>query len=414
MPVARVGGRVITFRDPLLFGQHAEAGGDLIDESQTEICALIKDVGLRMARILAGGFTSISESGGRKRVAGQHGWAELQKHLRPEARAFCLSEQRWDGGVAAALAPESVADWLDRIRATKRLRDVAVGMRGFFLADPRDLSLLALADQFAENGVPGGEKMFRIVGGNDRLPARLASPLQSRMHLETTLLRVRHAAAGITATLERRGTRHELRADYLVCAMPATTLRDVVFEPAMPEPQQRAIAVLRYGDATKTALQFERATWRRRGKPARIRNSSADRRGVGWQRRTTANGIAAFRPPAWHPVAACRRRRERGYPRIAGEWRSVAHCSRAHVARPRKDEADRVVVADLGTRAVVQRWIRVLRSTVPAGTPHRVGAASRTSVLCGGTYEPSLAGIHERSRGDRPARFGRSGFSRES
>ena len=59
---ARVGGRVITFRDPLLFGQHAEAGGDLIDESQTEICALIKDVGLRMARILAGGFTSISES----------------------------------------------------------------------------------------------------------------------------------------------------------------------------------------------------------------------------------------------------------------------------------------------------------------------------------------------------------------
>ncbi len=264
---ARVGGRVITFRDPLLFGQHAEAGGDLIDESQTEICALIKDVGLRMARILAGGFTSISESGGRKRVAGQHGWAELQKHLRPEARAFCLSEQRWDGGVAAALAPESVADWLDRIRATKRLRDVAVGMRGFFLADPRDLSLLALADQFAEDGVPGGEKMFRIVGGNDRLPARLASPLQSRMHLETTLLRVRHAAAGITATLERRGTRHELRADYLVCAMPATTLRDVVFEPAMPEPQQRAIAVLRYGDATKTALQFERATWRRRGKP---------------------------------------------------------------------------------------------------------------------------------------------------
>ena len=262
---ARVGGRVLTFRDPLLFGQHAEAGGDLIDESQKEICGLIRDLRLRTARILPGGFTSITGSGSRTRAADSHGWMELEKRLRPETRAFCLSEQRWDGGVAAAVASESVAEWLDRIRASRRLRDVATALRGFFLADPQDLSLLALADQFADDGAPGGDRMFRVVGGNDRLAVELARPLQSKIRLETTLLRVKHAAGGIAATLESRGTRHELRADYLVCALPATTLRDVAFEPEMPEPQRRAIAALRYGDATKTALQFDRATWRRRG-----------------------------------------------------------------------------------------------------------------------------------------------------
>ena len=50
----RVGGRVFTLREPFLHGEHAEAGADLIDESQTEICTLIADVGLRTANDPAG------------------------------------------------------------------------------------------------------------------------------------------------------------------------------------------------------------------------------------------------------------------------------------------------------------------------------------------------------------------------
>ena len=140
----RVGGRVLTVRHPFLRGEHAEAGADLIDESQTEICKLIAAVGLRTAKILPGGFTSVREVRGRRRIGGRHAWQDLEKRLQPEVRAFRLSEQRWDGGVAASIARESVAQWLDRIRAPHGLRDVAVGLRGFFLADPEELSLLAL------------------------------------------------------------------------------------------------------------------------------------------------------------------------------------------------------------------------------------------------------------------------------
>lgn len=263
----RVGGRVLTARQPFLHGQHAEMGADLIDEGQTEILRLIKDVGLRPARILRDSFTGVRQFGARRRIVGQHGWLDLARRLRPEIRAFNLGERRWEGGIADSLTRESVAQWLDRIRAPKPLRDMAIGMRGFFLADPADLSLLALTDQFAEEGVPGADKMFRIVGGNDRLPAAIAKGLGSKVELQAVLRRVTQAHDGVTVSIESHGQIHEGRFDYLVCAMPATTLRDVIFEPAMPEPQHQAVGMLKYGAATKTALQFDRAPWRIRGKP---------------------------------------------------------------------------------------------------------------------------------------------------
>jgi monoamine oxidase len=263
----RVGGRVFTAREPFLHGEHAEAGADLIDESQTEICRLIAEVGLRTAKILRGGFASIRQDGRRRRVAGKRGWQDLAKRLQPEVRAFCVSEQRWDGGVAESLARESVAQWLDRIRAPKALKDVAAGLRGFFLADAGDLSLLALTDQFAEDGAPGSEKIFRIIGGNDRLPAALAKLLGPTLRLQTILRRVTQTRDGITAALESNGRVEEARFDYLVCAIPATTVRDVVFEPPLPDLQHQAMSIIRYGAATKTALQFDRAPWRKRGKP---------------------------------------------------------------------------------------------------------------------------------------------------
>ena len=263
----RVGGRVLTVRKPFHLGQHAEAGADLIDESQTEICRLIASVGLRTAAILPGGFTSVRQYGRVRRIAGKHGWEALAKRLQAEIRAFRVSEQRWDGGVAGSLAQESVSQWLERIRASRPLRDVAIGLRGFFLADPGELSLLALADQFAEDGTPGSEKMFRIIGGNDRLPAVLAKGLGSRIRLQTILRRATQTPGSVTVALESRGRIADARFDYLICAMPSTTLRNVAFEPGLPDLQAEATARVKYGAATKTALQFDRTPWRTRAGP---------------------------------------------------------------------------------------------------------------------------------------------------
>jgi monoamine oxidase len=72
----------------------------------------------------------------------------------------------------------------------------------------------------------------------------------------------------VTVTIEALGKPHtEVTAEYFVCALPASTARGVLFEPALPQAQQDAIAHLRYGCATRLLLQFDRRFWRKKGRP---------------------------------------------------------------------------------------------------------------------------------------------------
>jgi monoamine oxidase len=72
---------------------------------------------------------------------------------------------------------------------------------------------------------------------------------------------VRQHARGVRVTIDENGARREIAADYCVMAVPASTLRDVRFDPPLPVDQRRAIASLRYGAATRLLLQFERRFW---------------------------------------------------------------------------------------------------------------------------------------------------------
>jgi len=262
----RVGGRVWTIRDGFDERQHAEAGGDMIDEAQHEIRQLAEGLGLRLTRILRGGFAYVRpDASGRPRIVRRgavRGWDRLAEALQPLARPYRLAERRWDSPIARALARQSVADWLDAINAGDELRATARGMRGFFLADPADLSLVALVDQFAEEDGPLPGAMFRIEGGNDKLPAALAARLGDRVRLRTELVAVSHRGRAIRASVKHARATGTITADYCVLALPATTLRRVPISPALPARQHDAIAHLKYGKATKTMLQFSSRFWR--------------------------------------------------------------------------------------------------------------------------------------------------------
>src|SRR5205814_1669729 len=152
----RVGGRVWTIRDGFGDGQHAEAGGDIIDEAQHEIRDLCREVGLKLTRILRGGFGYVrTDASGTPRVVSRdayRAWDRLAKCLGDAIRPYRLAEQRWDTPIATDLARRSVAQWLDEVRADEELRATARGPRGFFLADPDALWLIALVDQFPADG----------------------------------------------------------------------------------------------------------------------------------------------------------------------------------------------------------------------------------------------------------------------
>ncbi|HXD75794.1 MAG TPA: FAD-dependent oxidoreductase [Vicinamibacterales bacterium] len=267
----RVGGRVLTVHEPFLHRQHAEAGGDMIDAAQTAIKELAASLGLKLTRILRGGFGYIrADADGRPRLVKRisvRGWDRLPHELEPWIARYKSAEQRWDSPIAADIARRSVARWLDEERKDADLRATMTGLRGFFLADPEDLSLIALVDQFSNSDAPAPSEMFRIVGGNDKLPEALAQKLGARMHLRSELVAASVRGQHVHASVKHQGTTATMTADYLVFAIPASLLRRVPIVPALPTPQHQAIASLSYGRATKTLLQYDRRFWRAPGRP---------------------------------------------------------------------------------------------------------------------------------------------------
>lgn len=267
----RIGGRVWTVRDGFVGGQHAEAGGDLIDSDQDTIRRLADELGLSLIPILKGGFAFVrGDSRGaasKPRSLTREFWSDIAKHCEPWIRAYRLNEQRWDGPIARLLARRSVADWLDHSHADHNLRALLQGVRGFFLADPDELSLLALVDQLASESAGQG-RFYRINGGNDRLAIGLAGRLREPVKLQAVVVAAAQSRDKVRVTVSGpEGTRTEITAAYLVLALPTTTLRRITFRPLLPPLQRQAIRNLRYGLATKTLLQFEQRFWQRRGRP---------------------------------------------------------------------------------------------------------------------------------------------------
>jgi len=267
----RVGGRVWTIRDGFAENQHAEAGGDMIDEAQEEIRRLAEEVGLTLTRILRGGFGYVrSDGSGKPRIVNRgamRGWDRLADALSAETTPYKRAERRWDSPITAAIARRSVARWLDDVKADEELRATATGLRGFFLADPDELSLVALVDQFSEADAPAPGAMYRIEGGNDALATALARPMGARLHLNTEVVAVSQRGRVVRVAVKSRRTQSQITCDYAVLALPATLLRRVPITPALPAQQHDAIAALKYGRATKTLLQFATRFWRIPARP---------------------------------------------------------------------------------------------------------------------------------------------------
>jgi monoamine oxidase len=278
----RVGGRVWTIREGL-GGMHAEAGGELIDDDQEEIRKLLRHFQLGETRILRRGFSHYRLGRNRLRRfrASSSGWRLTAQALDPLLRLYRLNGEEWTGPIAASLAKDSIATWLARNHQLLRRRDrrkhpadaaeihaTAVCMRNFFLADPDELSLLTYVEQFAGGNDPAHRIMYRIRGGNDRLPERMARALRRPVLLEQVVRRVDQKKNSVRLTVENsRAQRSTLSADYAIVAVPAPLAAEIEYSPPLPDRQRDALTRLRYGRATKTVLQFDGHSWRRSGLP---------------------------------------------------------------------------------------------------------------------------------------------------
>jgi monoamine oxidase len=250
------GGRVRTIRT-FAAQQHGELGGEFIDGDQKEIIDLCRRFELPLVRILRSGFTHrFRDSSGTYHVSRTAPWDALHECLAPLLRRYKAAGGDASADAIRELATWSLSDWLRQSDAAPEAQTMANALRGFFLADPNEISVLPVIEQLANGGPPSQAEFFRIEGGNDRLVDALLGAVRGRVLLEHSIRAIANALDRVVITVtDASGLTQQVEADYVVMTLPASTLRDVDIQPPLPEEQRRAIERLAYGRATKVLLQ---------------------------------------------------------------------------------------------------------------------------------------------------------------
>jgi monoamine oxidase len=275
----RAGGRVHTLREPFSDGLYAEAGAMFAGGPRTTRYAALFGIALEADRSRDLAF--VHHIGGQRVHRDE---VEAVLKLKPEERAngwrrayvepvldeigdpfangwppeglrkydaMSLPEFLRSRGASSELIEllrttvlNLYAEGLDSLSALWFLRDMAI-FRRMRTAGP------------AASGV--------IRGGSDRLPGAFATRLSGRIRYGVPVIRIEQDEAGVRAVYLQNGAPETVAGDYMICAIPFTTLREVEVSPPFSSGKRRAIRELDYSDITRVYVQVRRRYWEEAG-----------------------------------------------------------------------------------------------------------------------------------------------------
>jgi monoamine oxidase len=227
---SRVGGRVLTLREPFAEGQHADVGALILYEGQNTILDLCREFGIELTPLkTVGAELPCVRYGGRL--------------LGAEEIVGCFGELGKAQAEHAAEPFETAAAWVRRCRISARaiaLLDAIIEIQPSIplrFVDARGLHL-------------GAEKYMQIAGGNDQLPRRLAQGLDVR--LEHIVRLIDWSRSSVVVETEKG----RFEGDLLVLAVPGPLTTDIGWNPPLPAEKVRALVSLRYGTGAAVAVQY--------------------------------------------------------------------------------------------------------------------------------------------------------------
>ena len=280
----RVGGRVHTLYGgdpgvPLERGLRADVGGESVDDTHTALRGMVARFGLTtehrpgstIDRVMAGRFGYLGRTYTFGELTALRDGAVLTDYLRVYDELERLAEKHRvdpehpeaaDG--AAELDRLSVSAWLDTLALVPEARFIAEQANtSLYNTQLTDLSMLFVLQQTAVSAgtLDSQSETMRIANGNASLPLAMAAALGPALIVDAPVTAVRRDGdlVGVTA-----GDREYL-GSHVVLAAPPPPLRNVRFDPPLPEAIAAAIAGLDLGGATKVVNQFHSAFWRAGG-----------------------------------------------------------------------------------------------------------------------------------------------------
>jgi monoamine oxidase len=275
----RVGGRCWTIRGTFADGQLGEHGGELIDQGHTHIRQLAQQLGLTLDNLLA------AEANGTDPCYFFDGAAYSYAQATDDLAGIWQSIH---GDVVAASYPTlynsftargaeldrlSVRDWINQnvpggiASKLGQLLEVAYTIE--YGADTTDQSSLNMLYLLGYAG-PGNLRIFgksnekyRVRGGNDQIPGRLAAELSAQLVVDHALVAIReNTDSTYTLTLQAGSATRTVTADRVVLALPFSVLRSVDHRRAGFKPLKlTAIKELGMGTNAKLHAQFTTRHW---------------------------------------------------------------------------------------------------------------------------------------------------------
>lgn len=249
----RTGGRVDTRVDRVL-GVPLELGAEFVHGRPAALRALAREAGVALRRI-------------------------PDRHLRPDGTRLAPASAELGRAQEILALGERDDEPFDRLLARpavrRRFGDAAAELarsfvEGFYLADPRRASSLALARMTRALDEVGGDATWRPDGGWTAVLAplvRALDPARSlRLSARVEEIRWRPGAVEVRARGAAGGPLPPIHGDRAVVTFPLGVLKRgaVRFSPALFA-KRRALGALDMGPVVKVILRFRTAFWERRG-----------------------------------------------------------------------------------------------------------------------------------------------------
>jgi putrescine oxidase len=271
----RVGGRVWNTE---VLGQPQELGGQWVAPYQTEMHAVLAELGLELFPAYRDGDRVFVDAGGTAhRYVGHDaplGAAAERSYASAAAALDALAaeidpEAPWDHPRAAELDATSFEAWLHAEVEDDLARDLLRAyLSGGYMTKPSHTFSL-LGGLWTIAGAGGGEDLLepdlclhsRVVGGSQLLPIRIAETLGHRVVLGAPVRSIRWSEDGVTvATAGER-----VHAGQAVIAIPPNLTGAIRFDPPLPPWRLRAEQGISQGSVIKVLAVYERPFWREEG-----------------------------------------------------------------------------------------------------------------------------------------------------
>jgi len=257
----RIGGRVFTkeFKRKRRESLFYELGGEWIGSSHTRMKALCRE--FRLSRMRHRYTFSFWAEGRLSQAFPPGSWP----FSRTAEHAFDRFGQRFKKMNACEQAALDQIDWWTKLRELG-FSQTELGWRD--LMDSTDFgesirhtsAFVGGAEYYDGNSTD--EMDEKIYGGNSRLPLALQAAIKNKkgcgVHTNQRATRIEQANGRVTVRT-RSGRRFS--ADACVCAIPASQLHKIHWDPPLPPDQRIAADSLQYARIMKTAVLFPKRFW---------------------------------------------------------------------------------------------------------------------------------------------------------